>query len=121
MTQETYKQALGRYFIGAAGAVVFTLIAYLTVTQSWFSNPINTTVVIMVLAILQLAVQLYMFLHIGAEEHPRWKSYSFAFTFIILLVVVVGSIWIMVNLNYSLGMSSDAMQEYMTSQNRKGF
>jgi hypothetical protein len=37
------------------------------------------------------------------------------------MIIVVGSLWIMKNLDYRMGMSSEAMNEYMKTQNTKGF
>jgi len=38
-----------------------------------------------------------------------------------MLVIVIGSLWIMQNLDYRMGMSGEAMNEYMKEQNKKGF
>lgn len=61
------------------------------------------TAAIMVLALVQLIVQLVFFLHLSHEQKPRMQSMLFVFTSLIITIVVVGSLWIMANLDYSHG------------------
>lgn len=121
MKPESYAQAVGRYLIGAVVATGLTLLAYFSVTESWFDSLTALVCAIMVFAAIQLTVQLYTFLHVGADKKPRLRNMSFAFTALMLVVVVVGSLWIMYHLNYRMGMSPEAMQEYMLQQNKEGF
>lgn len=106
------------YSIGFGLAIIFTLAAYLTVVSGWFSQ-VGAITIIAVLAALQLVVQLVFFLHLG-RDGVKWKAAAFYMMFIILVLIVGGSLWIMYNLDYNM-MSSEAMQEYMLEQNKKGF
>jgi cytochrome o ubiquinol oxidase operon protein cyoD len=54
--------------------------------------------VITALALIQAAVQLHFFLHLGEEEKPQWNLFSFLFMAIIAFILVAGSLWIMFNL-----------------------
>ena len=65
---------------------------------------------IVALALLQGAVQVLFFLHLGEEPKPHWESMSFWLMFLILLFVAIGTLWIMGDLNVR-GMS--AMTEAM--------
>ena len=121
MKQESYTQAIGRYLIGAVAAVGLTLLAYFSVVMRWFDQDAALVLAIMAFATLQLVIQLYTFLHLGGEKKPRLRSASFAFTLLMLIVVVAGSLWIMIHLNYRMGMSPEAMEEYMIQQNKEGF
>lgn len=121
MKHESYAQAVGRYLIGAVAAVGLTLLAYFSVVMEWFSQETALVLAVMVFATLQLVIQLYTFLHLGGEKKPRLRSASFAFTILMLVVVVAGSLWIMMHLNYRMGMSPEAMEEYMIQQNKEGF
>jgi cytochrome o ubiquinol oxidase operon protein cyoD len=75
--------------------------------------------VIIALAIAQVLVQLFFFLHLGKETRPRWKLAVLLTMLIVLGILVFGSLWIMQNLNYH--MSPDQMNSYMIQQNSAGF
>jgi cytochrome o ubiquinol oxidase subunit IV len=51
------------------------------------------------LALIQAAIQLKLFLHLGKEEKPRWESVVFCLMLIILLIIAIGTLWIMADLN----------------------
>ena len=121
MRVESYAQAVGRYLIGAVIAIGLTLLAYFSVTLHWFSTVGTLVLVIMALALIQLVTQLYTFLHFGADKKPRLRSMTFGFTILMMAVVVTGSLWIMIHLNYRMGMSPESMNEYMIEQNKEGF
>ncbi len=50
------------------------------------------------LALIQAAVQLHFFLHLGEESKPQWNLFSFLFMVLIAFILVAGSLWIMFNL-----------------------
>ena len=75
----------------------------------------------LVLAVLQLFVQSYYFLHLGDEPKPRWKSWSYLYSMVMMIIVVMGSLWVMYNLNYRMGMTGPQMEAHMLEQNKKGF
>ncbi len=121
MNHTSYRAAVKQYIIGAVLASILTLLAYFFVTQRITSSVTLLSALVLVLAVIQLTVQITYFLHFGADKKPRWRSYSLLFTTLMIVVVVVGSIWIMRNLNYRMNMSPDSMNMYMIDQNKKGF
>jgi cytochrome o ubiquinol oxidase operon protein cyoD len=54
----------------------------------------------MTLAIAQLLVQLFCFLHLGQESKPRWNLVALVFALFIVVVLVGGTLWIMHNLGH---------------------
>ena len=89
------------YIIGFILSIVLTIIAYVLVTKHILD--FNLTIFSVVIAgILQLAVQLVFFLHLGSESKPRWNLMAFIFTIIIVGILVIGSLWIMHNLDYNM-------------------
>ena len=89
------------YSIGLVLAIALTLVAFGLV----FARAESATFIIaaiLTLAMIQLAVQLIFFLHLGQGENSRWNFILFAFTFFGILVVVIASIWIMNHLNYNM-------------------
>ncbi len=119
-TQTSVLSAVRLYVAGFVLAVVLTLAAYVVVVEQLFEQ--NIAVFILVgLALVQLAVQLVFFLHLGQEDKPRWNMAVFLFTLLILVVIVLGSLWIMYNLNYNMNMTPEQMDEFMIKQSDKGF
>jgi cytochrome o ubiquinol oxidase operon protein cyoD len=53
-----------------------------------------------ILAVLQLFVQLFGFLHLGQERKPRWNLTALLFAAMVVIIVVFGSLWIMQHLAY---------------------
>lgn len=91
---------LKAYVTGFVLSIVLTLAAYLIVVNDIWSRSVILTAIIL-LAILQLLVQLIYFLHLGRESKPRWNLIALSFAALVVGIVVIGSIWIMNNLNYS--------------------
>jgi len=89
------------YIIGFVLSLVFTLIPYYLVAQKSF-NARTILVAIVVFAVLQMAIQLFFFLHLGREKKPHFNSFFLVSTLGIIVFVVVGSIWIMNHLHYNM-------------------
>ena len=52
--------------------------------------------------LLQIIVQLILFLHLNSEKRPRWNLIVFLFMVLIAAILVIGSLWIMANLDYRM-------------------
>jgi len=88
------------YIVGFIISIVLTLEAYFLVTRGALSQWV-LIFTILALAVVQLFVQLYFFLHLGEETKPRWRLTTFLFAGLVVLIVVFGSLWIMTNLDYN--------------------
>jgi cytochrome o ubiquinol oxidase operon protein cyoD len=102
----TYKS----YTLGLILSVLLTLAAYFLVANHMLSKQV-LIVTILGLAVIQLWVQLIMFLHLGQESGPRWKLISWVSTAGLILIVIVGSIVIMNNLEYHMPTDKEVMDE----------
>lgn len=100
------------YIVGFVLSIATTLMSYFFVVNHLW--PKETLIyVIMAIAVIQLAIQLVFFLHLGRGS--RWKVLTFFFAILVVLVVVVGSLWIMHNLDYHMmNMTPGEMDQYMT-------
>ncbi|MEK3884095.1 cytochrome o ubiquinol oxidase subunit IV [Paenibacillus sp. PL2-23] len=86
--------SLKSYVIGFVLSIVLTIIPLVAVMNGMFSKQV-TTVLILVMAILQFAVQLLFFMHLREEKKPRYNLISLIFGLVIMVTIVAGSIWIM--------------------------
>ena len=84
---------LRSYCVGFAFSVVLTLIAFWSALHLGSYAPF----VIVLLALLQLLVQLVYFLHLGSTKGD-WNTGLLMFTSVIILILVGGTLWIMTNL-----------------------
>lgn len=64
---------------------------------------------IVVLAVVQLLVQLVFFLHMGTAEDQRHNVAIFIFTMVIIAIVVCGSLWVLHNMNANMMHPMDLM------------
>lgn len=115
-----FRTLVLRYIYGGLIALTLTTTAFLLVASKALEQT-NVVVAILALAIVQAVAQLYLFLHIGDEKKPWWKNISLIYIFAMTVVLVVGSIWVIMNMNYNMGMSPEQMEQYMLQQNKKGF
>jgi cytochrome o ubiquinol oxidase operon protein cyoD len=104
-----HKGLLKSYIIGFILSVVLTLLAYFPILfqvnshQTMFSGDL-LILFIVILAFIQMIIQLLFFLHLGQESKPRWKLVVLISFFGIVLIVVIASIWIMQHLNYNMSL-----------------
>lgn len=105
------------YTTGFILSVALTVVAYLLVTRTVFSGW-SLVYAVVGLAVVQLFIQMFFFLHLGRGENRRWNILAFLLMLTIVLIVVVGSLWIMHNLNYR--MTPQQMNQYMKDQESGG-
>ena len=120
MIQPEFQKHVARYIVGFVIALCLSIGAYVIAMQSAMPKTV-TMAILLLLAAIQLIVQLICFLHLDVSGRSRSRTASIGFTILMMLIIVIGSLWIMKNLDYHMGMSGDAMNEYMKAQNKKGF
>src|SRR5271170_7526670 len=114
MDQGTYKS----YIAGFITSIVLTLAAYFAVAHPEYfrltlASPAAILAVILALAVVQLVVQMFFFLHVGAQPGRSWKLTVFGSTLVLVLIIVIGSLWIMNHLNYNMMANPTQMQQYI--------
>ncbi|OAT71779.1 cytochrome aa3 quinol oxidase subunit IV [Parageobacillus thermoglucosidasius] len=80
--------------------VGFILSLLLTFAALWvaLSSGLSTAAVIgiiVILAVIQASLQLFMFMHMTESDSGKIQTINMAYSFFIAIVVVVGSIWTM--------------------------
>jgi cytochrome o ubiquinol oxidase operon protein cyoD len=97
-------------------SLILTLAAFIPVfihtNTSHMSFPHELLIpYLIVLALIQLVIQLVFFLHFGREEKPYFNALFLFYITGMILIVVIGSIWIMTHLNYN--MTSAGMEKHL--------
>lgn len=115
----TSHGSLMSYTVGFGLSIILTLAAYFLTQHHVNSGHVSPSdsvmeILLLILAVIQLFVQLFFFLHLGREDKPRWRSMAFGFALLVVLIIVIGSLWIMNNLNYR--MTPQQMNQYMLKQ-----
>lgn len=95
-----------KYLIGYVASIVLTLSAYGLVKwhlDSGHKTPSDESLVLLLimLAVVQILVQLIFFLHLGSKK-MRWNYYIFIATSFVIFILVAGTIWIMNSLNNNM-------------------
>ena len=78
-------------------SVVLTAIPFALVMRPGFSHG-AIVAAIFAMAVVQILVHLYYFLHLDAAPEQRWNLIAFVFTALIVVILVGGSVWIMINI-----------------------
>lgn len=120
MSESRYRRQFYRYCGGFIAALILVYIAYFSTVQQWLSGTWLAALLLLV-ASIQLCLQMVIFLHVYDESKPRWTLWSIIYTAAMLLIVVVASLWIMANMNYNMHMTPEQMTDFMQEQNSKGF
>jgi cytochrome o ubiquinol oxidase operon protein cyoD len=103
------------YVTGFLLSLALTLGSYALVVNHALSSKWGLAILVSGLALIQCAIQLTLFLHLGKETKPRLRLLVFCFMFGVVLVLVSGSIWIMYNLNNRMK-TPNQVNQYMQSQ-----
>lgn len=117
---DSYQQTVKHYIYGGLLAALITGVVYVVAVNDWLTG-LSLAFFGLVAAGIQLAIHLAFFIHVRDREGPNWAAMSFMFTTLTALIIIIGSIWIMMNVNYNMGMSPEKMDEYMIKQGKKGF
>jgi cytochrome o ubiquinol oxidase operon protein cyoD len=116
---ESEPGSLKSYVFGFVASIALTLIAYLLVIHHALSNKWALTILIGGLALVQCVIQLRLFLHLGQESKPKYKTLVFSFMMFVILILISGSIWIMYHLDGRM-MTPQKINQYMMQQDDGG-
>jgi cytochrome o ubiquinol oxidase operon protein cyoD len=89
------------YTVGFLLSVVLTLASFAVVMTGVVPHSMRLTFIV-VLAVVQLLVQLVYFLHMGSAPEQRDNTAIFICTGLLIVIVVAGSLWVMHNANVNM-------------------
>lgn len=87
------------HILGFVASIVLTFIALWLVVQHVFPPTVLLTL-ILVLAVAQIGVQLFFFMHITESPGPKYHILALSLGLIFVVAIVAGSIWVMSFGNY---------------------
>ncbi|RDI41941.1 cytochrome aa3 quinol oxidase subunit IV [Falsibacillus pallidus] len=94
MASHTEGRFPWKHLIGFVFSIVLTLIALWVGLYSGFSTKMIITFIV-ILAILQAVIQLFMFMHVTESENGRFQTGTMLYAAFIAVAVVAGTIWVM--------------------------
>lgn len=102
----------GSYSLGFILSVVLTAASFAAVMAGVLPKSAIVPT-ILILAVVQMFVHLFFFLHLNFASDQRWNVTAFAFAAMTVLILVIGSLWIMYNINLNMTPqgAAHAMQE----------
>jgi cytochrome o ubiquinol oxidase operon protein cyoD len=106
------SKGIRAYIIGFILSILLTVESYLLVVSHNFSSGMIMAIIV-ILAVVQLMVQLFFFLHLDRMVKAPWNFIMFITTAIIVGMIVFGSIWIMAHLDYSHDHSAEKNTQYL--------
>jgi cytochrome o ubiquinol oxidase operon protein cyoD len=110
---DTHAHSTGRgYLIGTLLSIVLTVIPFWLVMTGTLAAS-TTIAAIVLLAVVQIVVQVYYFLHLDTRSEGGWNLIAFLFTAVIVVIAVGGSIWVMYHLNANMMPMPDGTMQSM--------
>jgi cytochrome o ubiquinol oxidase operon protein cyoD len=89
------------YVIGFILSVILTAIPF-GLTMAHMMPAASLIPVVVAIAVVQILVHLYFFLHMNASSSQMWNNAAFIFTVLIVGILVIGSLWVMYHLNTNM-------------------
>ena len=105
--------ALRTYLIGFVVSVVLTAAPFWLVMTGAIANAAVATAVVVALAIAQILVHTFAFLHLNTRVQGGWTLVAYVFTAVLVLIIITGSLWIMIHLSSNMmpGMPGGSMSQ----------
>ena len=86
------------YLTGFLLSVILTVIPFWLVMSGVLPGPV-TAILVVLLALVQIGVHTFYFLHVNTRSEGGWTLLAFVFTAILVVIVIAGSLWIMYHLH----------------------
>lgn len=113
-TEPTTHGSVRTYTLGFILSIVATVIPYIALTHHLVSSEIFIFIAVGA-AVVQLFVQLVLFLHLSFKKHSLLNSILVAYTGVMVLTIVIGTLWVMHNLNKNMEAQHNVYMEQLYS------
>jgi cytochrome o ubiquinol oxidase subunit IV len=90
------------YMTGFVLSVILTAIPFWLVMGGVLNDTLQTSIVIMAFAAVQIVVHMIYFLHMNTKSEGGWTFMSLTFTLILVVITLVGSIWVMYHMDQNM-------------------
>lgn len=90
------------YLLGAALSIVLTVVPFWLVMSGSLLDAQTAALTIILLAIVQILVHTFCFLHVNTRAEGGWTLMAYVFTAVLVLITISGSLWIMYHLNSNM-------------------
>jgi cytochrome o ubiquinol oxidase operon protein cyoD len=90
------------YLLGFAMSVVLTAVPFWLVMTGVLRDGQITAIIVVVLALAQIMVHTFAFLHVNTRAEGGWMLMAYAFAAVMVLITIGGSLWIMYHLNSNM-------------------
>ena len=109
--EETVHGSVRSYTLGFVLSIVATLIPYYTLTHG-LGTTITFVFIAVGAAVVQLLVQLILFLHLSFKRSSSTNTILVAYTGIMVLSIVIGTLWVMYHLKTNMGMGDSVYKNH---------
>ena len=92
----------GSYMTGFVLSVILTAIPFWLVMGDVLDDTLETSIIIMALAAVQIVVHMIYFLHMNTKSEGGWTFMALIFTITLVVITLCGSIWVMHHLNTNM-------------------
>ncbi|MBA2874399.1 cytochrome aa3 quinol oxidase subunit IV [Thermaerobacillus caldiproteolyticus] len=93
-TNDHHETFPWKHVIGFVLSLVLTFAALWVVLSSGLATKLIIGIIV-ILAMLQASLQLFMFMHMTESDSGKIQTINMAYAFFIAIVIVIGSIWVM--------------------------
>lgn len=103
-TPENSGSKLNAYVVGYFLTLLLVFVSFILIDKHLLAGT-ALYIALTVSVLIQLFALVFCFLRSNATpQEGGWNLIAFLFTIFVIFVVVCGSLWIMYNLNYNMGM-----------------
>lgn len=101
------------YLTGFILSVILTAIPFWLVMGNVIKGSVETSLVVMAFAVVQIVVHMIYFLHMNTRSEGGWTILALIFTLVLVAITLSGSIWVMYHLNSNMmpGMDHTLMHQ----------
>jgi cytochrome o ubiquinol oxidase operon protein cyoD len=118
--ENTSHGSVKSYTIGFILSIVVTLIPYLALTSHAVAADTFLYVAVGA-AIVQLLVQLVLFLHLSFKKASLLNSILVSYTGVMVLTIVIGTLWVMHNLNKNMEAQHNVYMDEVYSPQKQAY